>query len=213
VKGHSVGKRQLRGIEENADGLLNPRQLFILSGPSGVGKNTIADRLRREGRALRAITATTRPPKPGEVDGRDYIFVSEGDFRQRVKDGRLIEHTCYLGHCYGTPLASVNEAAESGLPVILTIDVDGGLQVKKKWPDVSLIFIEAPSEEELRRRLRHRQRDDTVSIEQRIKRARQEYEYADLYDFRVVNDDLDDAVELVAGIISRQCKPEADHSI
>jgi len=213
VKGHSVGKRQLRGIGENADGLLNPCHVFVLSGPSGVGKNTIADKLRREGRAVRAITATTRPPKPGEVDGRDYIFVSEDGFRQWIKEGRLIEHTRYLGHYYGTPLASVNQAGASGLPVILTIDVDGGLQIKKKLPEASLIFIEAPSEEELRRRLKHRRRDDTVSIEQRIERARQEYKYADLYDFRVVNDELDHAVEIVAGIISRQCKPGSDHSI
>jgi len=204
----------LRQTDENASiRLLNPREVFILSGPSGVGKNTLASRLCREGRAVRAVTATTRPPKPGEADGRDYRFVSERRFQQWLKEGRLVEHTRYLGHFYGTPLASVNEAAGRGLPVILTIDVDGGLQVKEKWPEVSLIFIEPPSEEELRRRLKGRGRDDAESIEQRVERAHQEYGYADRYDFRVANDRLEDAVEQVAAIVSSRRKPKTDDSI
>lgn len=200
-----LGRMVEKGI---AGRLVNPHRVFVLSGPSGVGKNTIAERLCRQGRAVRAVTATTRPPQASEVDGKDYHFVGEEEFRRWIEEGRLVEHTNYLGHYYGTPLASVNEAAGSGRPVILTIDVDGGLQIKQKCPQVGLIFVGPPSEEELKRRLRDRRRDDTVSIEQRLRRAREEYEYADKYDFRVVNDDLERAVEEIAQIMAPQCTPE-----
>lgn len=202
-----------RMVDNSAAGCLeDPRRVFVLSGPSGVGKNTIADRLCREGRAVRAVTATTRPPRPGEVDGRDYLFVGEDEFRRWIQNGRVVEHTNYVGHYYGTPLESVNKAAASGLPVILTIDVDGGLQIKAKWPQVTLIFISAPSDEELRRRLGRRGRDDAASIEERLRRARQEYECAERYDFRVVNDRLDRAVDEIEQIMSSRCGPETEHS-
>lgn len=187
-----------------AAGLANPRQVFVLSGPSGVGKNTLADRLCSQGRATRAVTATTRPPKPGEVDGKDYLFVPEEQFRRWIENGSVLEYTNYVGHYYGTPLASVNDAARSGLPVILTIDVDGGLQIKHRWSDATLIFIRPPSEEELARRLRARQRDETGDIVQRLRRAQEEYGYADAYDFCVVNDDLDTAAEEIAQIMAER---------
>jgi guanylate kinase len=181
--------------------LVSPNRLFVVSGPSGVGKNTVADRLFAEGRAVRAVTATTREPRAQEMDGEDYLFVSEDEFRRWIAEGRLVEHTQYVGHYYGTPFESVNAAAESGLPVVLTIDVDGGVQIKERWPEATLIFLEPPSEGELRRRLQARQRDDSESIERRLARAREEYEYADLYDRRVVNDDLDRAVEEIGAIL------------
>lgn len=192
------------------DRLANPRQVFALSGPSGVGKNTIAGRLCEQGLAVRAVTATTRPPKPGEVDQKDYYFISRDQFRRWIEEGRLAEHTDYLGHYYGTPLSSVNRAAASTLPVILTIDVDGGLQVKRKWREVTLIFIKPPSEDELKRRLRGRQRDDTDSVQQRLRRAHEEYAYAEQYDFCVINDDLDKAVQEIAAIMSRRYTPDND---
>jgi guanylate kinase len=198
--------------ESTTDRPVDPRQVFVLSGPSGVGKNAIADSLCRRRTAVRAVTATTRAAKPGEVDGRDYRFLCEAEFGRWISEGRIIEHTRYLGHCYGTPLASVNQAAESGLPVILTIDVDGALQIKRKWPDVTLIFIEPPSERELRRRLRERGRDDTGSIGQRLQRAQEEHGYAERYDFRVVNDDLERAVDEIAEIMSRRYRPETNAS-
>jgi guanylate kinase len=191
------------GEQNVADRLVNPAQVFVLSGPSGVGKNTIAAELCARGRAVRAVTATTRLPKEGETDGRDYHFVSADEFLRWIDEGRLIEHTSYVGHYYGTPLASVNTAAATGLPVLLTIDVDGGLQVKERWPQVTLVFISPPSEEELRRRLQRRGRDDAATIEKRLRRAREEAAYVDRYDSRVVNDSLDEAVEDVACIIAR----------
>jgi guanylate kinase len=183
--------------------LANPNRLFVVSGPSGVGKNTVADRLFAQQRAVRAVTATTRPRKAQEADGEDYLFVSEDEFERWIAAGRLIEHTRYLGYYYGTPLESVNQAGGSGLPVVLTIDVDGGVQVKERWPEATLIFLEPPSEQELRRRLQSRMRDDSDSIERRLERAMEEYEYADLYDYRVVNDDLDRAVEEISAILAR----------
>ena len=195
------------GEPKTGEGLVSPRQVFVLSGPSGVGKNTIAGQLCRRGLAVRAVTATTRPPEPGEVDGRDYDFISREEFRRWIDEGRLVEHTQYLGHYYGTPLLSLNEAANSGLPVILTIDVDGGLQMKKKWPDVTLIFVKPPSRRELQERLRQRQRDTTDSVVRRLERAEEEYAYAEEYDHCVVNDDLDETVEEVARIISNAGGP------
>ena len=196
--------------EENVAGrLVNPGQVFVLSGPSGVGMNTIAGELCSRGCAVRAVTATTRPPKEGEVNGRDYHFVSESQFRQWIAMERLIDYTDYVGNYYGTPLASVNQAAASGLPVLLTIDMDGGVQVKERWRQVTLIFVRAPSEEELRRRLQQRGRNGAATIEKRLHRAREERAYVERYDFRVVNDRLQDAVEQVAHIISaKQNEPD-----
>ncbi len=191
--------------QSSARDLARPDQVFVLSGPSGVGKNTVAKRLCGRGRAVRAVTATTRDPRPGERDGVDYHFVSAERFEQWIEEGRLIEHTRYVGHYYGTPVRSVNRAAESGLPVLLTIDVDGGLQIKRRWPEVTLIFLAPPSEHELRRRLAHRGRDDAATVERRLERAREEMAYAEYYDFVVVNDDLEEAVDQVARILAQRC--------
>ena len=196
--------------KSNADSPVDPRQLFILSGPSGVGKNSIAAELCRRSLASRAVTATTRPPKPGEADGKDYHFIGKDEFERWIQQRQLVEHTEYLGHYYGTPFFCLASAAASELPVVLTIDVDGGLQVKSKWPEATLIFVRPPSEAELRRRLDERRRDDSDSVEQRLQRAHEEYAYADKYDFCVVNDDLSKAVEEVARIISLRRTSQED---
>jgi guanylate kinase len=188
--------------------LTHPERVFILSGPSGVGKNTLAEKLCRLGKAVRVVTATTRPPRPGEVDGRDYHFMSKDEFVRQADQGRLLEYVTYVGNCYGTPAASVNKAAETGLPVLLVIDVDGARQLKARWPEVTLMFVLPPSREELKRRLESRGQDRPGAVSQRLQRALQECERADGYDFQVVNDRVERTVEQIAAIMKGAPTPE-----
>ena len=190
------------GEEATTDGTLHTEQVFVLSGPSGVGKNAIVRRLCESGRAVRAVTATSRPPRPGEEDGVDYYFVSEQEFERWLREGRLLEHTRYCGNYYGTPASSVDRARRDGRPVLLVIEVDGALQLKRKWPGVRLIFIRPPSEQELEQRLRQRADEDDESIARRLAQARNEMALAERYDHVVVNDRLEDAVERIARIVS-----------
>ena len=187
--------------EPRTGAIVHPERVFVLSGPSGVGKNTIAARLCESGGAVRAITATSRDPRPGERDGVCYYFVSAEGFEEWLREGRLLEHTRYCGNYYGTPAFSVNRAAQDGRPVLLVIDVDGALQLRQKWPQVRLIFIRPPSEKALEQRLRQRADEDDEGIARRLERARREMALADSYDQVVVNDRLEEAVEQIAQII------------
>jgi len=184
--------------------LSNPERVFVLSGPSGVGKNAVAEALRKRGVAVRAVTATSRAPRPGERDGVDYHFVSDEVFEDRVRQGRLLEHTRYCGHYYGTPASSVNEAARGGRAVVLVIDVDGALQLKRQWPGLRLIFLAPTDEQALRDRLLARGDVDDAGVASRLARAREEMALSGRYDWTVVNDRLDDAVQGVAAIIESE---------
>jgi len=182
--------------------------LVVISGPSGAGKTTIARRVERQLGAHFSVSATTRPKTPADVEGRDYFFITEPDFKSRVARGEMLEHAQVFGtHWYGTPRAAVEQSLSAGRLVILEIDVQGGLQVRRSMPEAFLIFIEPPDEHELLRRLRERRREDEPTIQRRFAEARREIEVARAsgdYDVFVVNADLDDASAAVCRAIEQR---------
>ncbi len=177
-------------------------RLFVVSGPSGVGKGTLVALLREKVPDLGlTVSATTREPRPGEVEGASYYFLSDEDFSAKVKAGEFLEWAHVHGHCYGTLNSEVDRLLGLGRSVVLEIDVQGGLNVKKINPEAVLVFIEPPSPEELEARLRGRGTEDEASIEMRLSNAKKEMECAGSYDVRLVNDDLERACAELAHVI------------
>jgi guanylate kinase len=189
-----------------------PGRLIVLSGPSGSGKSTLVQRLlERPGLRLEvSISATTRPPRAGELSGRHYVFLSAPEF-ENIRD-QLLESAEVHGHSYGTPAEPVRKALAQGTCVILVIDVQGGIQVREKVPSALLIFVRAPRLEVLEQRLRARGADDEATIQRRLANARRELELAKCYDVHLVNDDLDRSVdELAAILVQNHCGGRIDH--
>ena len=185
-------------------------RLFVISGPSGAGKSTVVFKAI-EGRndMCFSTSVTTRKPRPNEVDGREYFFVDLDRFKEMVENDELLEHAEYVANSYGTPRKYVEDKLDSGLNVVLDIEVQGARQIKAKKPDAVFVFIIPPSMEELRRRLVARGTDSERAIEARLIRARQEYAEADFYDYIIVNDDAERAAkELSAIITAERCKAE-----
>jgi guanylate kinase len=187
--------------------------LLVVSGPSGAGKTTIVRAIERRLGGCFSVSATTRPPGPGEVHGRDYYFVTEDEFRAMIDRGELLEHARVFGkHFYGTPRKAVEECLREGRLVILDIDVQGAQQVRAAMPESYALFITPPSEQELARRLRERGRDDEAAIERRLAEARTEMEFArksNFYDAFVINDELDAAIERACELIVERQSAEA----
>lgn len=187
---------------------MNKGKLFVISGPSGAGKSTVVFKAI-EGRddMCFSTSVTTRKPRPGEVDGREYFFVDLERFDEMVKNDELLEHAEYVANSYGTPRAYVEKMLDSGMNVILDIEVQGARQINEKMPEAVKIFIIPPSIEELENRLTARGTDTARAIEARLMRARQEYAEADFYDYIIVNDEADKAAAEFAAIISAEhCK-------
>ena len=183
-------------------------KLIVISGPSGAGKSTVVFKAI-EGRedVCFSTSVTTRKPRPGEVDGREYFFVDPDRFKEMVENDELLEHAEYVANSYGTPRAYVEEKLDAGLNVLLDIEVQGARQVHEKMPDAVKIFIIPPSLEELEKRLKGRGTDTERAIEARLIRARQEYQEADFYDYLIINDDADKAAkELSAIILAEHCR-------
>ena len=183
-------------------------KLIVISGPSGAGKSTVVFKAI-EGRedVCFSTSVTTRKPRPGEVDGREYFFVDPDRFKEMVENDELLEHAEYVANSYGTPRAYVEEKLEAGLNVLLDIEVQGARQVHEKMPDAVKIFIIPPSLETLEKRLKGRGTDTERAIEARLIRARQEYQEADFYDYLIINDDADKAAkELSAIILAEHCR-------
>ena len=170
--------------------------LIVVSGFSGAGKGTIMKALleRYDNYAL-SISATTRNPRPGEEEGKAYFFKTTEEFEKMIAKDDLIEYAMYVGNYYGTPKAYVEEQLCAGKDVILEIEIQGALKVKEKFPNTLLLFVTPPSAEELRKRLEGRGTETQEVIDGRMKRAIEEAEYMDQYDYLVVNDELDVCVE------------------
>lgn len=178
-------------------------KLIVLSGPSGAGKSSIVFKTMETRSDLCFSTSvTTRAPRPGEVDGREYFFIDQKRFDEMVENDELLEHAVYVSHSYGTPRAFVEEKLAAGYNVILDIEVQGARQVSEKVADAVKIFIIPPSLEELRRRLVNRGTDSEETIAARLVRARQEYREADFYDYIIVNDRLEQAAAEFSAIIT-----------
>ena len=182
---------------------------FIISGPSGVGKSTVLKKLF-EGRddLYFSISATTRQPRPGEADGRDYHFISAEKFHDWIEADEFLEYAEYVGNFYGTPKKYVDAALIQGRDVILDIEVQGAAQVYAKRPDTVRIFIAPPSWDELERRLTERGTDSAEKVGKRLLRAKVELKSAADYDYFVVNDSVDNAVHEIRSImLAEHCKP------
>ena len=176
--------------------------LTVVSGFSGAGKGPIMkELLKKYDNYALSVSATTRAPRPGETDGREYFFKTKEEFEKMIAQDELIEYASYVNNYYGTPKAYVEEQLEAGKDVILEIEIQGALKVKEKMPDTLLLFITPPSVEELRKRLVGRGTETMEVIESRLKRAGEEAEGMDRYDYLIVNDKLDICVEDVHEII------------
>ena len=184
-----------------------PGKLVVITGPSGVGKSTIRQEVIRRTGATYSVSATTRLPRAGEADGRDYYFVDRHAFQRMIDDDELLEWAEVFGQRYGTPAAPVKQAVGQGRTVILEIDVQGGLQVHRKMPAATFILVLPPGEAELARRLAGRGSEDAAAAAKRLAVARKEIETAErsgAYKYRVVNDDLEQAVRRVVDIINEE---------
>ena len=179
--------------------------LVVVSGFSGAGKGTLMKELlhRYDNYAL-SVSATTRNPREGEEHGIEYFFLTDGEFEKLIEEDQLIEYARYVNHYYGTPKEYVLEQMEAGKDVILEIEIQGALKVKEKFPDTLLLFVTPPSAEELRRRLINRRTETMEVIEARLKRAGEEAESMDGYDYLLVNDKLEDCVEDMHRLIQAQ---------
>lgn len=175
--------------------------LAVISGFSGAGKGTIMKELIKRYDYFLSVSATTRRPRDGEVNGKDYYFHTKEEFQQMIDQGELVEWAEYVGNFYGTPKKRVEEQLNQGRDVLLEIEMQGGMLVKQQFPDSLLIFISPPSAEVLKERLAGRGTESPEEIERRLQRAAEEVKYMKDYDYIIVNDDLEDAINKVNDLI------------
>jgi guanylate kinase len=188
--------------------------LFIVSGPSGAGKGTLVKQLAERLPDLWvSVSATTRTPRPGERDGIDYFFLTSAEFEGRVRTGEFLEHAEVHGNRYGTLRSAVERRLARGMDVILEIDPQGAFQVRKRMDRSRLIFVKAPSTEDLEKRIRHRGAETDEQIRTRLETARRELELEGSYDHVVINDDVPRAVDDLIAYIRSVSEPPEDKDL
>lgn len=173
-------------------------KLIVLTGPSGVGKGTLMrSLLQRHPELYYSVSATTRAPRPGEVDGKNYYFISRSKFEQLVAQGEFLEWAEFAGNYYGTPREAVFSQVQSGKLVVLEIELEGARQIRASFPQALSLFILPPSFEELERRIRGRGQDSEEAIARRLQRAKEEIQAADEFDIQIINDDFETALAAI----------------
>lgn len=181
---------------------LDYRSVIVITGPSGVGKGTLVRALKQRIPQLTySVSATTRTPRPGERDGKDYHFLSDAEFRRRVAASKFIEHAEYSGHRYGTLRSEIDRHLAAGAPVILEIELQGARQIRERLPEALLVFIAPPSFEALRSRLVGRGTDTPEQVAKRLETAKAELAARDEFDEQIVNDRLDDAIKQLTAVV------------
>ncbi len=177
--------------------------LIVISGPSGVGKGTVRNALfQREGHNLiYSVSMTTRAPRTGEEDGREYYFISREEFEDRIKNNKFLEYAEFVGNYYGTPLDIIEKQLSDGHEVVLEIEVQGAMQVRQKMKDAVFIFIAPPTMQTLKNRLNRRGTEPPEVIQERYEKACREVELAHMYDYIVVNDTVENAADKIMAII------------
>ena len=176
--------------------------ILVLSGPSGAGKGTVRDELLKDSDFVFSVSATTRAPRPGEIDGVHYHFISKEDFEGKIERGEMMEYTNYSGNYYGTVLAEANAVIESGRNLILEIEVEGAMNIKRDHPDAILIMLLAPSFSEQEHRLRARATETEEKILKRLARTHEEMEFFPEYDYVVCNDTVQSCAEQIRAIVT-----------
>lgn len=181
------------------------KKLFVISGCSGVGKGTVIDEFmkRNSDNFILSVSCTTRNPRPNEIDGINYFFISKEEFEQNIKDEKFLEYANFAGNYYGTKKKYIKEKFDQGYNIILEIETNGALQVKEKMPEAVLIFIVPPSVEELEHRLRGRHTEDEETIQKRLAQVKIELERSKKYDFTVINDNIERAVQEIENIVKQ----------
>ena len=178
--------------------------LVIISGPSGSGKGTVVKGLDPDKGYALSVSVTTREPREGEVDRRDYVFTTEAEFHKMREENALLEHAVYVGNFYGTPRAYVEEQINNGKVVVLEIEVYGALQVKEKFPDAVLIFLMPPTMRELMNRLVRRGTENEVTLQSRLKKALEEVPLINRYNYLVINDNVSKAIYEIDSIVTAE---------
>lgn len=180
------------------------KKLFVISGCSGVGKGTVINKfMERNKDFILSVSCTTRNPRPGEVDGINYFFLTKEEFEKNIKEDKFLEHAQFAGNYYGTKKKYIKQKFEEGYNIILEIETNGALQVKEKMPESVLIFIAPPSLEELEHRLRGRHTEDEETIQKRLAQVKIELERSQKYDYTVINDNINRAVEEIEDIVRK----------